>query len=163
VSHQPRTDLHEDPELLRSLFRWQAAGVVVFVLLIAAFPVYKAVEGPRRHDALVSQQAALVRSGKQLWGLNCASCHGERGQGVTAPALNSKQFLTAISDDQMHRIVAAGITGTAMPSWWDEFGGPLTDQQIAAIVAYVRSWEKTAPSRPDWRNPQGSSASSAGG
>jgi len=42
-----------------------------------------------------------------------------------------------------------------MPTWWNELGGPLTDEQIAAIVAYVRSWEKTAPSRPDWRTPAG--------
>ena len=156
MSHAPRTDLHDDPALVRSLFRWQAAGVAVFVLLVAAFPLYKAVEGPRRHDALVAQQTALVQSGRQLWGLNCSSCHGDRGQGVDAPALNSKQFLTAISDDQMHRIVSTGIIGTAMPAWWDEYGGPLTDQQIAAIVAYIRSWEKTARSRLDWRNPQGS-------
>src|SRR6266542_3128415 len=52
--------------------------------------------------------------------------HGDNGQGVDAPALRSKQFLTGVADDQMHRIVAAGITGTEMPAWWDEFGGPLT-------------------------------------
>jgi hypothetical protein len=40
-----------------------------------------------------------------------------------------------------------------MPAWWNEYGGPLTDQQIAEVVAYIRSWEKTAPSCPDWRTP----------
>lgn len=159
MSASERPDLHDDAALRRSLARWQVAGIVVFAVLVAAFPVYKAREGPRRHRALVSQQAALVSSGHQLWGLNCSSCHGDHGQGVTAPALNSKQFLSGITDDQMHRIVASGITGTPMPSWWNEFGGPLTDEQIAAVVAYVRSWERTAPSRPDWRNPTGGSGS----
>ncbi len=40
-----------------------------------------------------------------------------------------------------------------MPAWWNEYGGPLTDQQVAEVVAYVRSWEQTAPSCPDWRTP----------
>jgi len=39
-----------------------------------------------------------------------------------------------------------------MPAWWVEFGGALTDDQIRATVAYVRSWSKTAPDLPDWRN-----------
>jgi mono/diheme cytochrome c family protein len=156
VSTSYRPDLSDDASMRRSLVRWQAAGIFVFVVLVASFPVYKAVEGPRRHRASVARQNALVTTGRQLWGLNCASCHGARGQGVSAPALNSKQFLSGISDDQMHRIVASGITGTPMPAWWNEFGGPLTDDQIAAVVAYVRSWQKTAPSRPDWRNPQAS-------
>ncbi|HYT80529.1 MAG TPA: cytochrome c [Actinomycetota bacterium] len=153
MSAGPRPSITEDATVRRSLERWQMAGVIMFVLLVASFPLYKAVEGPRREDALKARQTALVSSGRQLWALNCSSCHGGQGQGFSAPALNSKQFLTSIADDQMHRIVAAGITGTPMPAWWNEFGGPLTDEQIAAIVAYVRSWEPKAPSRPDWRTP----------
>jgi mono/diheme cytochrome c family protein len=150
----PRPSITEDRDLQRSLARWQVIGIVVFAALVVSFPLYRAVEGPRRADALKAREAALVTGGHQLWVLNCGSCHGDRGQGVDAPALNSQQFLTGINDEQMHRIVAAGITGTAMPAWWNEFGGPLTDEQIAAVVAYVRSWQKTAPSRPDWRTPQ---------
>src|SRR5581483_8382603 len=84
-----------------------------------------------------------------------ASCHGASGQGIDAPALNSRQFLGSVEDEQMHGIIAGGIPGTEMPAWWNEYGGPLTDQQIQAIVAYIRSWQKTAPDRPDWRNPSG--------
>jgi mono/diheme cytochrome c family protein len=153
--------MHEDPALRKSLVRWQWVGFVVFFLLVAAFPLYKAVESTRRSEALSSQQAALISTGHQLWGLNCAQCHGVSGEGVDAPALNSQEFLNSIADGQMHGIIAGGIPGTEMPAWWNEYGGPLTDEQIAAIVAYVRSWEKTAPSVPDWRSPQPSTG--AGG
>jgi mono/diheme cytochrome c family protein len=156
MSAPPRPAIHEDAALQRSLVRWQAAGVVVFLILVASFPLYKAAEGPRRERALIARDQALVTTGGQLWRLDCASCHGDNGQGGVGPALRSQQFLTGITDEQMHRIVSAGITGTAMPAWSDEFGGPLTDDQIAAIVAYVRSWQKGAPSVPNWRNPQGS-------
>jgi uncharacterized cupredoxin-like copper-binding protein len=39
-----------------------------------------------------------------------------------------------------------------MPAWWVEFGGALTDDQIRAVVAYIRSWDDTAPDEPGWRN-----------
>jgi heme/copper-type cytochrome/quinol oxidase subunit 2 len=32
-------------------------------------------------------------------------------------------------------------------------GGPLTDEQVRAVVAHILSWKATAPSRPDWREP----------
>lgn len=142
----------DDPGLRRSLRQWEWAGLFMFLLLVVAFPVYRAVDSSRRVDAVAERQAALVSLGEQLWGLNCASCHGIDGEGVDAPALNAKEFLDATADAQIHRIVAAGISGTEMPAWWNEFGGPLTDEQIAAVVAYLRSWQAAAPSRPDWRS-----------
>ena len=117
------------------------------------FPLYQAVESSRRADAVRSQDVALISSGQQLWAINCAACHGTNGQGVDAPALNSQEFFEGTSDEQIAGIVRGGVPGTAMPAWWNEYGGPLTDQQIAEVVAYVRSWEKTAPSCPDWRTP----------
>lgn len=144
--------MREDAELTRSLRVWMSSGSVLFLLLVLAFPLYLVVDSTRRTEALVDREWALIRSGGQLWGLNCASCHGTTGEGEDAPALNSQQFLEITSDEQMHRIIAAGITGAKMPAWWNEFGGPLTDEQITAIVAYVRSWEPSAPDRPDWRS-----------
>ncbi len=147
--------IRDDPALQASTRRWQTWGLAVLLLLVLAFPAYRLTEGHRLDDALASENAAQVATGGQLWSLNCASCHGTHGEGVDAPALNSQEFLQGVSDGQMHGIVAGGIPGTEMPAWLDEYGGPLTDQQIAALVAYVRSWEKTAPSVPDWRTPNG--------
>lgn len=143
--------MRDSAELRKDLFAWQVAGTVFLVVLVLAFPAYKIVERHRRADALTSEEHALVSSGRQLWSLNCASCHGASGQGVDAPALNSQQFLTGVGDDQMHGVIAGGVPGSEMPAWLNDYGGPLTDQQIGAIVAFVRSWQKTAPSRPDWR------------
>jgi len=145
--------LREDPVVVRQSLRWKRVGTLMLVLLVVAFPVYKAVESSRRVDALRSQDTALMGSGAQLWGLNCAACHGLNGQGVSAPALNSQEFFQGTSDEQIAGIVRGGVPGTAMPAWWNEYGGPLTDQQIAEVVAYIRSWQKTAPSCPDWRTP----------
>jgi mono/diheme cytochrome c family protein len=143
----------ERPEDVRATLRWQRAGALALFILVLSFPIYRATEGSRRAQALADENAALVSGGQQLYQLNCSSCHGVQGEGVTAPALNSQQFLGAVTDEQIQGIIAGGVPGTAMPAWLNEYGGPLTDQEIAEVVAYLRSWEATAPSRPDWRTP----------
>lgn len=145
----------DDPGLRSSLRKWQWAGAGVFLLLVVSFPIYRAVESTRREEFDTERQAALIANGRVLWETSCAACHGLAGEGVDAPALNSREFLTTATDGQIHHIVAAGVPGTEMGAWWNELGGPLTDEQILAVVTYLRSWEPNAPSRPDWRTPGG--------
>jgi mono/diheme cytochrome c family protein len=145
--------LHDNPEVVRSTRRWQKTGTFVLFLLVLAFPLYRATDGSRRDTALESRNQALTSQGHELWRLNCASCHGTTGEGGTAPALNSQEFLTSVNDDQINGIIAGGIPGTAMPAWLNDYGGPLTDEQILALVTYFRSWERDAPSVPNWRTP----------
>jgi mono/diheme cytochrome c family protein len=153
MSPEPEREHGDEPELERSLRRWLVAGIVIGALLVAAFPVYRAVESSRRDVALAEQQAAEIRAGQDLWGANCASCHGENGEGVDAPALNAEEFFAQATDQQVHHVTQAGIPGSEMAAWWNDLGGPLTDEQIRSVVAYILSWKPTAPSRPDWREP----------
>ena len=97
------------------------------------------------------QVAEYTELGSQLFANNCSSCHGDHGEGEDAPTLNAKEFLQTTTDEQIRLITAGGITGTEMPTWSIDMGGSLTDQQIEQIVTYMRSWESTAPSVPDWR------------
>ena len=55
--------------------------------------------------------------------MNGATCHGVNGAGVSAPALNSQEFLTSTTDDQMDDIIKHGVQGTTMSAWWNESGG----------------------------------------
>src|SRR5438045_7838451 len=54
---------------LRALhsFPTRRSSDLVFILLVASFPLYKAVEGPRRANALTARDTALKTSGRQLW------------------------------------------------------------------------------------------------
>jgi mono/diheme cytochrome c family protein len=151
MSRESLTPAGDDPDLERSLTWWMWFGALILAIMVAAFPLYRTVDSSRRSEALASQDAALVSSGQHLWALNCAACHGEQGQGVSAPALNSQQFLRSVTDEQIRRIVSVGVSGTPMPAWSNEFGGPLTAQEMQAIVSYLRSLQKNAPNVPDWR------------
>lgn len=141
-----------EPEWLqRSLDRWYLWGLVFMTVLVVAFPLYRLREPSLRADALRSQQETYSRIGTRLFAQNCSSCHGDDAVGDTAPTLNAKEFLGSTSDDQIRLLISGGVSGTDMSAWSLDFGGPLTDEQVRQIVAYLRGLEPDAPSVPDWR------------
>jgi mono/diheme cytochrome c family protein len=137
--------------LQRSLDRYYAWGLVFMVVLIAAFPIYRIREPHLRADAKASQLTTYTKSGADLFAQNCASCHGAAATGGTAPTLNSQQFLKETADPQIALLIAGGVSGSSMPAWSLDYGGPLTDEQIGQLVTYLRSLAPNAPSIPDWR------------
>lgn len=142
---------HVDPELEASTARWMQVGIVLMVLFAVAFPVYRIYEPGARATAREQQLAALQAEGQNVYEDACSSCHGSEGQGVDAPALNSKQFLDSVTHDQITSIAAHGIPGTEMSAWSIDYGGPLTSEQLNAAASYIESWRPDAPDRPDWR------------
>ena len=141
-----------DEELDRSTNKWMAVGVGFLILLAAVFPFYRWYEPDARAESREAQAASLAAEGENLWQFNCASCHGASGEGATAPALNSKQFLQSASDAQIDTLIAVGIPGSQMSAFSLDHGGPMTSEQIKSVVTYIRSWEPDAPDNPDWRS-----------
>jgi mono/diheme cytochrome c family protein len=141
----------DDQGLERSLHRWRVAGVVVFLLLVIAFPLYRSAEAGGRADSTTVRRSKLLEIGKVVWTDSCALCHGDQGQGVDSPALNSREFQEAATAEQIIGLVKVGVPGTNMQSWSDELGGPITDEQIEAVAAFIKAWGPDAPDVPDWR------------
>lgn len=141
-----------DEKLEKSTNRVMFVGVLLLAALAAMFPLYRSFEPSSREDARADQEASLAEEGANLWQFNCASCHGLNGDGGTAPALNSTQFLQAADNDQIGSLIAVGIPGSDMAAYSLDFGGPLTSEQVQSIVSYLRSLEADAPDRPDWRD-----------
>ncbi len=97
---------------------------------------------PAVEVAPIDMSPAAIATGSKLYSLLCAQCHGTQGFGTRlAPALNNKMFLQQTSDAAIQQIIAKGVQGTSMPAW----GGRLSDADIAAITAYLRSLEPNAP------------------
>ncbi|MFV0260209.1 MAG: c-type cytochrome [Acidimicrobiales bacterium] len=139
-----------DDGLERSTNKVMAIGAVLMIALVLVFPLYRWVEPSNRDQARDDQLQSLAESGEQIWSFNCQSCHGLNGEGAIGPALNSQQFLTSATDEQIQLLVSVGVPGTQMGAYNQDHGGPLTSEQIKAVVIYIRSWEQTAPDRPDW-------------
>lgn len=143
-----------DEELERSTNRAMVAGTVLLFAMALVFPLYRWIEPVNRETSREAHLDSLAESGERLWSFNCSSCHGINGEGGIGPALNSRQFLQAASDGQTELLVAVGVPGSQMSAYSQDFGGPLTSEQIKAVVVYIRSWEEDAPDRPDWRDGQ---------
>ncbi len=79
---------------------------------------------------------------KQLYGQNCAGCHGADGKGGAAIALANPVFLAIADDIVIRRIASNGVPGTPMPAFAQSAGGMLTEKQVDAIVSGIRSWAK---------------------
>ena len=116
-----------------------ATGLTLAILV--TFQIYQFREPSRLRADAQGDLREAVEAGTDLYQSNCASCHGASGEGIDAPALNSKALLSSVSDDQFTSLIRTGVPGTGMPAWGQKFGGPLTDENIRHIIAYVRSWE----------------------
>jgi mono/diheme cytochrome c family protein len=141
-----------DEDLDRSTNAVMKWGLILMVGLVLVFPFYRWFEPANREAARELHLTSLAQQGSQIWSLNCASCHGLNGEGGVGPALNSQQFLQSATDEQTILLVSVGIPGTLMSAYALDHGGPLTSEQIRAVAIYMRSWEETAPDRPDWRD-----------
>jgi len=74
-----------------------------------------------------------------LYAQNCAGCHGAEGRGGAAIALNNPVYLAIADDAAIHKVIANGVRGTAMPAFAESAGGMLTDAQIDVITKAIRS------------------------
>jgi mono/diheme cytochrome c family protein len=79
---------------------------------------------------------------RALYGANCAGCHGEQGRGGAAIGLADPVYLAIADDASIRRVVAEGVSRTAMPAFAQSAGGMLTDAQIDVITSGIRSWAR---------------------
>jgi mono/diheme cytochrome c family protein len=71
---------------------------------------------------------------RQLYGQNCAGCHGAEGRLGGARPLNDPLYLAFAGADVLRQVIATGVSGTAMPAFAQTSGGNLTDRQIDLLV-----------------------------
>lgn len=82
--------------------------------------------------------------GGKLFATYCSACHGESGKGGIAPALTTAKFLSAHDDAALTHAIQDGMPDTGMPAWSKSKGGTLNDDQIEAVVAYLRGFAPAA-------------------
>jgi cytochrome c oxidase cbb3-type subunit 3/ubiquinol-cytochrome c reductase cytochrome c subunit len=132
----------------RTFLRSAAFATVLFALALLASACRRAdskapvVDGPE------------VVHGRELYTRMCAVCHGEKGEGYKAdqaPRLAQPDFLASVSDDFLRGAVTNGRSGTTMSAWGQSKGGPLTPNDVNAVVKFVRSWQKEPNAKLDNR------------
>ena len=83
-------------------------------------------------------------AGAGIFAEHCTECHGQSGEGVSAPALNNQEFLSAASNGYLMGTITTGRNGTEMPPWGYGQGKykALTGKERRDLVAYIRSWQR---------------------
>jgi len=79
---------------------------------------------------------------KELFAAVCSFCHGPNGSGGTAPSLNRLSFLSSVDDNVLYEVIANGREESGMPAFLDQYGGPLTREQVISLLPYLRRDEK---------------------
>lgn len=76
--------------------------------------------------------------GEALFKVYCAACHGENGKGAAPTTVALAQAAGSLDDAALQGFIANGLPGTRMPA----FGKTLSQEQIADLIAFVRTWRK---------------------
>src|SRR5258708_354614 len=136
-------------------------GTLSLVITMILLGYVAVTEQDRMANFDTAYTARQIEAGATLFENNCATCHGLNGEGSPrAPTLNTPDLLV-----NGKRLADAGFAGTVhdfilltvsagrprasatfaqypnrMPTWSQDYGGPLRDDQIQYIVTYVLNW-----------------------
>jgi mono/diheme cytochrome c family protein len=144
--------------------KWQAAlGGISFAALTAVFAWLAIGELNRMQAADRGYAAQAIETGALEYENLCRPCHGPQGLGTPlAPPINTASLfdgsrLQAVAfsgtvEDYVRGTISAGRPVPSagadypqrMPTWSQRFGGPLRDDQIDALVAFIMNWEDRA-------------------
>jgi mono/diheme cytochrome c family protein len=120
-------------------------GTGLVLLLVLGLGLYWIGDSGRLKSAAGELTQARVERGAAVFGSQCAACHGQQGEGGVGPALNNRAVLKNTPDSIFFSLIRSGVPNTKMPSWSVDYGGPLTDEEVRDVVAFLRAWEPTAP------------------
>ena len=92
--------------------------------------------------------SASAQDATALWNANCAACHGKDGKGQTMMGrklsikdLTDPAVQASFTDDQAAQDIKDGIKVNDRPVM-KGFADKLSDDQVKALVAQVRSFKK---------------------
>lgn len=98
--------------------------------------------------AIASAGVGVAADISATWAQNCASCHGKDGSGNTmmGKKLGVKDYhdakvQAAFSDAEAERAIKEGVKTNGKETM-KPFGSKLSEADIKALVAYIRSFKK---------------------
>ncbi|WP_420629864.1 c-type cytochrome [Candidatus Leptofilum sp.] len=155
-------------------------GTIAFMLTMIILG-YAALREPERLEHFThAREGRTIETGAKIYIDNCSTCHGVAAKaeecydaggeltGCQGVPLNSYWLVCGDQPEQLvnarfegtkeqfiERTIAAGRSGTVMPAWAAQFGGPFRDDQVKDVAAYVLNFAdddfcSVEPSRFAW-------------
>jgi mono/diheme cytochrome c family protein len=148
--HGDRVPTAPDKESARKIINTGGAHITM--------PVWGNILTAEQLDALVKYTFDISKgegtaTGERIFAENCSVCHGQFGQGGPNPArsddiippISSAEYLKTRDDTTIRNIISQGQPNFGMSPFGDINGGPLSTDEIDALVAFIRSWEVNPP------------------
>jgi mono/diheme cytochrome c family protein len=159
-----RKEYYDDEQLEgRRLEKFQLIGLGMLAISAVGLPLYWLHEPARQAGAVEDYDQTFANWGARDFattadgGFNCAGCHGGmKAQGGvaaytvqdprtgevkavnwTAPALNTVLYRFSVAE--VTYILTYGRPFSPMSAWGVAGGGPMNDQQISDLIAYLKS------------------------
>ena len=118
-----------------------AKAMAVYLKSIAASP-----PRPPSSTLPTTESSLLISLGKTVYDAHCATCHGAHGEGSPPhwPPLAGNQSIGMQSAVNPIRMVLnggypPGTKGNPQPYGMPPFAGQLSDNEVAAVVSYIRT------------------------
>jgi cytochrome c6 len=100
--------------------------------------------------ALVAVAApARAADAAENWAKHCASCHGKDGKGQTKAGkmvdtkdLTDAAYQASFTDEGAIKSIKEGMKDKAGKDRMKPYAGKLTDEEIKALMPYVRAFKK---------------------
>lgn len=107
-------------------------------------PPHPKIEKMRNINTEVACKSCHLESGEGQSGVFlfhrvCSQCHGKKGTGGFARAMNNGVWQKATSDAKIKQIVHDGLPEQGMPSFVTGVTPPLSGEQVESLVRYIRS------------------------
>jgi len=140
-------------------------GTIAFMLTMVILAFAMLNEPARLEEASAAYEGRLIENGAAIFTDSCATCHGIEGKsqlcydvtgneiGCAGLPLNSTALLCGEPSERMSQLswagskrslvyttIASGRAGTLMPTWFQDFGGPMQQNQVEEVTSFVMNW-----------------------
>lgn len=142
-------------------------GTIAFMLTMIVVG-FVALREPARMEAFSNARLGRsIENGAEIFTSNCSTCHGVNGRaeecfdpssgeptGCIGRPLNNAELLCGQRSARMRALewagskqdfigstVDAGRPWNGMPTWGEQYGGPLQDHQVDDVTDFVLNWE----------------------
>jgi len=116
--------------------RWLSVPIACLAIGLLGTGVLVARQNPTLQGHPDDYVRADIEYGARLYAEQCASCHGETGDGVSGVDLRSGKFKNAVTDPQLRTVITTGFPNAGMPAF------KFDPAELTGLVAYLRNMNR---------------------
>ncbi len=108
-----------------------------------------ATESITEENVVYLVDAPTIEKGAAIYKGNCATCHGQLGEGGAGPNLTDDYWIHGGSINKIFKTIKYGVPEKGMIAWQSQF----SPKQMQQVASYIKTLKGTNP--PNGKDPQG--------